>query len=72
MRGGSACLAVVRGRWRRVPRDQRVCGWCGLGLVEDERHFVDVCERWASERRGVWESMARADESVVRFVGRLA
>ena len=51
-----------------MPRDQRVCEWCGLGLVEDERHFVDVCDRWASERRGVWDSMARADGRTVRLV----
>ena len=68
LRGGSACLAVVRGRWRRVPRHQRVCEWCGLGLVEDERHFVDVCERWVVERRGLWESIAKVDRRAVGFV----
>jgi hypothetical protein len=68
LRGGNACLAVVRGRWRRIPRDQRVCEWCGLGLVEDERHFLDVCERWASERRGLWEGMTEVDRRTVGLV----
>ena len=68
LRGGSACLAVVRGRWRRVPRGQRVCNWCRQGMVEDERNFVDVCDRWASERRGLWEGMAGMDRRAVGLV----
>ena len=61
-------MAVVRGRWRGVPRHQWVCEWCGLGLVEDERHFLDVCESWASERRGLWKSMTEVDKRAVGFV----
>ena len=37
-------------------------------MVEDERHFVDVCESWASERRGLWENMAEVDRRAVGFV----
>jgi hypothetical protein len=66
LRAGASCLEVVAGRRRGVARDKRVCGWCGV--VEDERHFLDVCKRWASVRREAWETVRLWDEEGVKRV----
>lgn len=68
LRAGASCLEVVAGRRRGVPRDKRVCGWCEGRVVEDERHFLDVCKRWERERRAMWESLRLEDEEVVKGV----
>jgi hypothetical protein len=66
VRAGASCLEVVAGRRRGVARDKRVCGWCEV--VEDERHFLDVCKRWGSARRQMWESLRLWDEKAVKTV----
>jgi hypothetical protein len=37
-------LKVETGRWHRVPRGERVCGMCGVGAVQDEKHVLLECE----------------------------
>ena len=66
MRAGASCLEVVAGRRRGVARDKRVCGWCKV--VEDERHFLDVCKRWGGERRKMWQSLRLWDEEGMKSV----
>ena len=33
-------LLVEKGRWSRVPRDERLCV---CGVVQDERHVIEEC-----------------------------
>ena len=39
----SHSLAVEKLSWSNVPREQRICGQCNLGVVEDEQHHVFEC-----------------------------
>ena len=45
VRAGVERLAVETGRWKRVPRVQRVCKMCNSGEAEDEGHALDRCIR---------------------------
>ena len=38
---GTHFLPIETGRWRRIPRDQRLCTACGV--VGDERHVLYSC-----------------------------
>ena len=39
-------LHVETGRFSGKPKDQRVCTMCNSYLVEDELHFLFVCEKY--------------------------
>jgi hypothetical protein len=41
---GSHRLEIELGRASQLARSQRLCGVCGKGAREDERHFVFECE----------------------------
>ena len=64
MRGGVQELEVSRERWRRV-RSKRVCYWCKLGCVEDERHFWEECDKWKTWREELWKELWEIDKEVV-------
>ena len=38
LRGGSAPLQIETGRWKGVPREERLCRECGMNEVEDCDH----------------------------------
>ncbi len=57
LRSGRHGLAVNTGRYMKpkTPRDDRICTWCDenehVRVVEDERHVLLVCRRYAKERQ---------------------
>lgn len=36
-------LAVEEGRYRNIEREQRLCVYCNMSVVEDEYHFLLIC-----------------------------
>jgi hypothetical protein len=51
LRYGGQQLRVSRGRWLKLPREQRLCQLCNQpGAVEDERHMVMHCPLYSVER----------------------
>ena len=44
-------LEVERGRHYGVPRPNRLCRVCNLNLIEDEKHFLLVCDAYSNLRR---------------------
>lgn len=40
-------LNIERGRYRNVPRDDRLCELCQESLIESEYHFVQVCKAYS-------------------------
>ena len=44
-------LEIERGRYNKVPPENRLCIQCNQGAVEDELHFLLVCPKFADERR---------------------
>ena len=51
LRGGSAPLQIEIGRWKGVPREERLCRECGMNEVEDCDNWMLWCSRWDIERR---------------------
>ena len=51
LRGGSAPLQIETGRWKGVPREERLCRECGMNEVEDCDHWLLRCSRWDIERQ---------------------
>jgi hypothetical protein len=41
---GNLPLRVETGRYRNIPRHERLCLFCDRGFVEDEIHFVTECD----------------------------
>ena len=58
-RMGSHSLFVESLRWGkcRVPRSQRVCRCCDLGVLEDELHFLLECPLYACHRADLIQRM---------------
>ena len=51
LRGGSTPLQIKTGRWKVVPREEKLCRECGMNEVEDCDHWLLWCSRWDIERR---------------------
>ena len=48
-------LEIERGRYNNITRCDRICKWCNIALgsniVENENHFVNECDLYATKRR---------------------
>ena len=50
IRCGTLPLEIERGRYRNIPVDQRTCKVCSSNLIEDENHFLLLCDRYTTRR----------------------
>ena len=50
IRGGILPIEVEKGRWRGIPRHERICKQCTHGCVEDTQHFLLECPHNQQER----------------------
>ena len=55
-------LAIETGRHARpkVPVNQRVCQVCNSGSIEDEMHFVTICDKFRQIRQSTFEKIQNA------------
>ena len=44
-------LEVQRGKWKNIPRHERICKVCDGGEVEDVFHFILKCQLYKQERK---------------------
>ena len=51
LRLGILNLEITAGRYDGIPREERLCRLCETGSVEDEMHFVLVCNYFVTERQ---------------------
>ena len=49
-RGGVLPLHVETGRWQNTPWENRICRVCNQNCVEDEFHFLCICESYNLHR----------------------
>ena len=49
-RAGILPLEVERGRWRSIPRNERICRQCDMNCIEDLEHFITVCPKYTVKR----------------------
>ena len=43
LRLSSHDLAIERGRYESIPRNERICKYCNQNMTENEYHFLLVC-----------------------------
>ena len=47
-------LEIEQGRYKAIPREERICKWCQLTLnskiIEDEHHVIFVCDLYSNLR----------------------
>ena len=44
-------LAIERGRFENIPRNDRLCKYCNLRMVENEYHFLLICPLYKDLRK---------------------
>ena len=48
-------LEIERGRYKKIPQENRTCAWCklclGQDIVENENHLLNQCDLYASNRQ---------------------
>ena len=52
-------LHVETGRFSGKPKDQRVCKMCNSNVVEDELHFLFMCERYNDLRYTLYQKISK-------------
>ena len=67
-RAGILPLEIEVGRYRNVPLSERICRMCNSGQVEDDYHFLCVCERYNDDRRILYEKARIFESNFVRMV----
>ncbi len=50
LRTGELSLRINTGRWGRLLRQDRICEYCSLNVVEDEFHFLLICPLYTDIR----------------------
>ena len=50
LRLGILHLEIEKGRWHKIPRNNRICKMCNLNCIENEYHFTLVCPFYSNIR----------------------
>jgi hypothetical protein len=61
LRIGSHKLAIETGRRGKTPRENRICTSCQSGLVQDEFHFLIVCDKSHEKRQRLYNDISILD-----------
>ena len=56
-RGGILPLHVETGQWQNVAWEDRLCKLCNQNCVEDEFHFLCICELYNHQRISLFEKV---------------
>ena len=54
LRTSCHALEIEVGRYRDVPRHERICKLCTMGCVEDEAHFLVSCPYFKDARKDIY------------------
>jgi hypothetical protein len=52
-------LHIETGRYKKTPRELRICQQCSSNLIEDEIHFLTVCTKYDKERQELYKGVAK-------------
>ena len=55
---GTLRLEIESGRYKKIPADQRLCKNCKLQCVENELHFLFICDRHSVLRQSFLTSIS--------------
>jgi hypothetical protein len=51
LRCSAHSLFIEEGRYRNIPRNERVCTRCNMGVIENEYHFLLICPLYRDLRK---------------------
>ncbi len=51
-------LEIEKGRFQKLPIDDRICKQCNSNQIEDERHFLLVCSSYAENRKILYDKIS--------------
>ena len=66
-RGGILPLQVETGRFQNLPLEERIYRMCDQEQVEDEFHFLCICERYQENRRVLYRKANNAYPSFIEL-----
>jgi len=55
LRGGTNRLRIEQGRYKKEHVSERICMHCESKEVEDEKHFMLICQAYKEEREDMWK-----------------
>ena len=69
LRSGALCLAIETGRYTRpkTPVENRLCQFCDKQCVENEIHFIIVCEFYSDLRYQVLQAAATKNPQFTNY-----
>lgn len=56
------CLLIEKGRYLKIPRENRICQNCNV--IEDEKHFLLECNKYFAPRQTYIEKVKTGKESI--------
>lgn len=54
-------LEIEQGRYRKIPRNQRICKFCNLNQVDDECHFFLKCQQNNEIRKDLFSKISETN-----------
>ena len=66
-RCGSHRLPVETGRWRNLPRSERVCSLCDSMDIGDEYHYIMTCSYFINERINLLPPFCHENVNIYKF-----
>ena len=64
-------LEIEYGRYKNIPREQRICKWCKLTLnenrIENEHHLLFECDLYASLRSKLIQSIQKSHSLLINY-----
>ena len=61
---------IERGRYKNIPRENRICDWCktsmGADLVQDEKHVLFSCDLYQKHRAKLLTNLNKAIKKLMR------
>ncbi len=49
---------ITRGKSIKIPPDKRFCNMCKFNLVEDEFHFICICNKYDTLRNSFFDALS--------------
>ena len=56
-RMGTLPIQIETGRYRGIPKEERLCQHCDLRVIEDEMHLLLYCSKYKDLRKGFYETI---------------
>ena len=60
-------LPIESGRWKNIPRENRICTLCNVNAIGDEYHYIMECQYFVEERREYIDRRFLKNSNTLKF-----